>query len=297
MTGYSAIDLSRLPAPAVIETLDTEATIAAIKAKVLELAPELGPALALESEPAVKLIEALAFFGVLHRARVNDAARAVMLATATGADLDNLAALLGVSRLTLAAADPEAIPPAPAVMEADADLRTRTQLALEGFSTAGPRGAYLFHALSASGEVLDASVVSPTPGTVLVTVLSRAGSGAASASLLATVAAALNDEDVRPLCDEVIVQGATILPYSVTASLRCFSGPDTSAVLAAAEAAVTTYVADSRRLGRALRRSGLFAALHQPGVEQVTLTEPAADIEPTTGEATWCAAISLSQAP
>ncbi|PTE19393.1 baseplate assembly protein, partial [Cereibacter changlensis JA139] len=123
------------------------------------------------------------------------------------------------------------------------------------------------------------------------------GSGGASPALIATVAAALNDEDVRPLCDEVIVQGATILPYSVTASLRCFSGPDTSAVLAAAETAVRNYVADSRRLGRALRRSGLFAALHQPGVEQVTLTEPAADIEPTTGEATWCAAISLSQAP
>jgi phage-related baseplate assembly protein len=288
MTGFTAIDLSRLPVPNVIEPIDTESQIAEMKAAVLDAAPDLAGVLDLESEPAVKLIEALAYFGVLFRARVNDAAKAVMLAYATGSDLDNLAALYGVSRLTITPADPEAIPPVAAVMESDAAFRARTQLALEGFSTAGPRGAYLYHALSASGEVLDASVVSPAPGDVLVTVLSRTGNGTASAELLATVDAALNDEDVRPLCDTVGVQSATILPYTVTAELTMFEGPDTATVLDLARAAVASYAADCHRLGRAVRRSGLFAALHQAGVEHVTLTTPAADIEPTTAHATWC---------
>ena len=296
MTGFTAIDLSRLPFPNVIEPIDTESQIAGMKAAVLEAAPELAGVLDLESEPAVKLIEALAYFGVLFRARVNDAAKAVMLAYATGSDLDNLAALYGVSRLTITPADPEAIPPVAAVMESDAAFRARTQLALEGFSTAGPRGAYLYHALSASGEVLDASVVSPAPGDVLVTVLSRTGNGTASAELLELVDLALNDEDVRPLCDHVIVQGAAILTYAVTAELTMFDGPDTGPVLAAAQAAVETYVADCHRLGRAVRRSGLFAALHQAGVEHVTLSEPAADIEPTTAQAAWCSEISVEAA-
>jgi phage-related baseplate assembly protein len=296
MTGFTAIDLSRLPVPDVIDTIDTESQIAAMKAVVLETAPELADVLDLESEPAVKLIEALAYFGVLFRARVNDAAKAVMLAYATGSDLDNLAALYGVARLTVTPADPEAIPPTAAVMESDVAFRARTQLALEGFSTAGPRGAYLYHALSASGDVLDASVVSPAPGDVLVTILSGAVGETAEAELLAAVEAALNDEDVRPLCDTVGVQLATILPYAVTAELTMFEGPDTATVLDLARAAVEAYVADCYRIGRAVRRSGLFAALHQTGVEHVTLTSPAADIEPTTAQAAWCSDISIEAA-
>lgn len=297
MTGYSAIDLSQIPAPDVIEPLDFETILAGLKAAIIADAPELAGVLALESEPVVKLLEVMTYRSLLDRARVNDAARAVMLATATGADLDNLAALFGVARLTVTPGAPEAIPPVPAVLEADADLRTRTQLALEGFSTAGPRGAYLFHALSASGEVLDASVVSPAPGKVLVTVLSRSGSGAASADLVATVAAALNDEDVRPLCDEVQVTGAEIIDYVVTATLTMFAGPDGEAVRAAAEAAVRAYVAQSHRLGRSVRRSGLFRALHQPGVERVDLVAPAVDIEPSARHAAWCSAVSVTVAP
>ena len=263
---------------------------------VLEQVPELAEVLALESEPAVKLIEALAYFGVLFRARVNDAAKAVMLARATGADLDNLGALFGTGRLTVTEANPDAIPPVAAVMETDAAFRARIQLALEGFSTAGPRGAYLYHGLSASGDVLDVSVVSPAPGDVLVTVLSRTGNGAASAGLLEMVEIALDDDDVRPLCDHVIVQGATILPYVVTAELTMFDGPDTGPVLEVAQAAVEAYVADCHRLGRAVRRSGLFAALHQTGVERVTLTAPAVDIEPTTAQAAWCSDVTVTEA-
>ena len=53
-------------------------------------------------------------------------------------------------------------------------------MSFEGFSTAGPDGAYLFHSLSAHGQVLDASVYSPTPGYVVVSVLSRDGDGTAA---------------------------------------------------------------------------------------------------------------------
>lgn len=294
MTGSVAVDLSRLPVPDVVETLDYEAILAAMRADLILRAPELAPALAVESDPLLKVLQVAAYREVLLRARINDAARAVLLATATGADLDNIAALFGVQRLVTVPANPTAIPPVPAEFETDAALRARTQLALEGFSTAGPRGAYLYHALSASGQVKDAGVRSPAPGLVEVAVLSTIGDGTPDASLLATVTAALNDENVRPLCDQVQVIAAAVQTYAVTAIITVGDGPDPAVIQAEALSAVTAYVAEVHRIGRAVRRSGLFAALHRPGVTEVTLSAPAADIVPPVTGAAFCAGVTLA---
>jgi phage-related baseplate assembly protein len=74
-----SVDLSRLPAPDVIEALDFEAILTARKDKLGELFPDIADFLNLESEPAVKIQETGAYRELLHYARVNDAARAVML--------------------------------------------------------------------------------------------------------------------------------------------------------------------------------------------------------------------------
>lgn len=292
--GYSAIDLSLLSPPDVVETLDFEVILAAMKADLSSRAPDLAAVLVLESEPVVKLLEVCAYREVLIRARVNDAARACYLATATGADLDNLAAFYGVARLVITPADPGAIPPLAAVMESDADLRRRAQLAPEGFSAAGPVGAYVFHALSADADVLDASAVSETPGAVRVTILSRTGTGAAPAPLVATVLAALSAEDVRPLCDTVGVQSAAIVSYAITAQIFCLPGPDRSVVLAAARAAAQDYADAQHRLGRDITLSGVYAALHRPGVQRVNLISPAANIVIGVTQASHCTAITLT---
>jgi len=293
MSGYSAIDLSLLPVPDVVETLDYEVILAAMKADLAARAPDLAAVLALESEPLVKLLEVCAYREVLIRARVNDAAQAVTLARATGTDLDNLAALFGVARLVINPGDPPAVPPVAPTLESDADLRRRAQLALEGFSTAGPEGAYVFHALSADADVLDVSATSPSAGDVLVTVLSRTGSGTAPAPLLATVQAALNADDVRPLCDNVVVQSAAIVSYAITATLYFYPGPDSAVVMAAAQAAATAYAAAQHRIGRDVTISGLHAALHQPGVQRVVLTSPSAALTIGSAQASWCTAITL----
>ncbi len=292
--GYTAIDLSRLAPPDVVEALDFEANLAAMKADLAARAPDLAAVLVLESEPAVKLLEVCAYREVLIRARVNDAARASYLATATGADLDNLAAFYGVARLVITPADPGAVPPVAAVMEPDTDLRRRAQLAPEGFSTAGPAGAYVFHALSADADVLDASAVSLLPGEVTVGILSRTGTGAASGPLIATVLAALSAEDVRPLSDTVGVQSAAIVTYAITAQMFFLPGPDRAVVLAAAQAAAAAYAQAQHRLGRDITLSGVYAALHQPGVQRVTLIAPTANIAIGATQAGWCTAITLT---
>jgi phage-related baseplate assembly protein len=76
---------------------------------------------------------------------------------------------------------------------------------------AGPSDAYRFFALSADGQVKAASVDSPQPGTTVVYVLSRTGSGVPDAPLLTTVETALSADTIRPLSEEVIVSPAAIV--------------------------------------------------------------------------------------
>jgi phage-related baseplate assembly protein len=166
-------------------------------------------------------------------------------------------------------------------------------LAAESFSVAGPELAYVFHAKSADGDVLDASAISPAPGEVLVSVLSRAGDGTAPADTLAAVEAIVNDRAIRPLGDLVTVASAEILQFTIDATLHTFSGPDLNVVLAAAEARLLAYLDESRRLGRDITTSGLIAALMVAGVQRVILAEPSADVICGPTQAAHCTEISV----
>lgn len=286
-----AIDLSQLPVPTVIEAIDFEAIFAELLADLISRYPAFDvPA---ESDPIYKVLEVAAYREMLVRQRVNEAARAVMLAYAAKEDLDNLGALFNVRRLQISPGDPTAIPLIPPVYETDADFRRRILLSLQGLSTAGPEGAYIYHALSAAGVVLDASATSPNPGEVVVTVLARDGDGTASSELLHTVDNAVSAEDVRPLTDYVIVQSAEILPYAIAATLYFYPGPDSQVVLAEAEQMAQRYANEQHRLGKDITLSGLYAALHRPGVQRVEMTSPTATLNVNRQQAAYCTQITL----
>lgn len=295
----ATIDLSQLPAPNVVEPLDYETLFVERKATLISLYPvdqqeAVARTLALESEPIVKLLQENAYREVLLRQRVNDAAKAVMLAHATGEDLDQLGANFNTPRLVIAPADESVIPPTPAVMEADEDYRLRMQDAFEGMSTAGSAGSYRFHARSADGRVADVTAISTSPANVTVTVLSRDGDGTASTELLQVVRDALNDEDVRPVADRVIVQSAKIAAYVIEAVLYLYPGPEVAPILTAAKQRLHNYVLTMRRLGRSIRRSGIIAALTVEGVERVEVAQPASDIVLDKTQAGYCTGVNIT---
>ena len=266
----TAIDLSRLPVPNVIEALDYESILAEQYADLVERdSSYIGLT---ESDPAMKVLEVTSYRELKLRQRVNEAARAVMLAYAMDEDLDHIGALMDVPRLEIVPADPER--GINQLMESNADYRTRIQLAPQGFSVAGPEGAYIFHARNASGLVLDASAISPSPGVILVTILSREGDGTASPELLAIVEAALRTDGVRPLTDYVLVQSATIIYYHVAAKVITFKGPDPAVALDEGNKRLNNYVTKSHRLGLTPSDSGFKGALHVEGVQRVELVEP-----------------------
>ncbi|HCQ47233.1 hypothetical protein AKG08_24860 [Achromobacter piechaudii] len=300
MANPNIIDLSQLPAPDVVEALDYEQILETRKARYLALFAQedqdaIAKALALESEPLVIVLQENAEREVILRQRVNDAARAVLLAFARGKDLEHIAAEYGVSRQLIQAANPDAVPPTDAVYESDDELCERAQMAWEGLSTAGPRDGYVFHALSADGAVADATATSPQPCDVLICVLSREGAGAASAQLVAKVTAKLSDEDIRPMGDRLTVQSSQIVTYRVRAVLHMKGeGPGRTVALDAARRACEAYVNRPRRAGVSVWRSALTASLHVEGVDHLELLEPAADLVLTPVQAATCAGIELS---
>ena len=274
------IDLSRIAPPEVVESLDFEAIYQEMMDEFRRIYPDWTAAL--ESDPVVKLLEVAAYREMLIRARINDAARAVMLAYAGGSDLEHLAALFGVTRLN---------------DETDTRLRARTQLSLEGFSTAGPTLSYVFHALSASQEVRDVTVSSPEPGQVRVVVLAEPSdtypNGVPNAALIQSVDAKVSAEDVRPLTDFVSVIPAEVILYTVRVDLLVASGPDAAVVLASAETALSSYVEQQFGLGRDVTISGLHAALHQVGVTRVDLIQPAATMNIEPHQAARCSGFEI----
>lgn len=268
--------------------------------------------LQLESDPLPKLTEVVAYREMLLRQRINDGTTATMLAYAQGADLEHEAARFNVKRLK---------------DESDASLRRRAQLAMEGFSTAGPVGAYEYHTLSASPQVKavhiaapsfhkvtltpqnssdftedtialqvldDVGLTDPLPGDVAVTILSTEGDGHADPALINTVSNALNDDAVRPLTDRPRVRSVTVVNYTVEAVLVLHPGPDQSVVQASASKALNNYIADSQGIGIAPTLAGFYRALKQPGVYDVELTQPTAPIVVSDYQAAHCTSVTLS---
>ncbi|SOC56467.1 Phage-related baseplate assembly protein [Chromohalobacter canadensis] len=296
----SPIDLSQLPAPTVIESLDYETILAERKARLVALYPEaeqagIAETLELESEPLTKFLEESAYRELLLRQQQNERAKALLLAYAAGPELDHIGVTYYMTeRLLLDEGDPDAVPPVDPTYEGDADYLRRILLAHDAFSTAGSRQSYQYYALSADPMVRDADAVRPLPGVVQVYVLSREDDGEASLALVDTVEKALSAETVRPLNDTVRVTTATVLPFAVSASLVLREGPDGDVVAAEAQRRAREYVDERHALGAQIVLGALEARLYAPGVERVTLHSPTADIGGDTSEAPYCTTIEVA---
>lgn len=291
-TSTTAIDLSQLPEPTIVEQIDYETILAEGIKDYYDRMDATGVEYTKlrESDPAYKLAEVFAYREMLVRQRANDSAKAVLLAYATGSDLDHKAAEKNLTRRLIS----EATETSDAVYETDASLRKRVQLAPEGYTTAGSEGSYLFHGMNADSRVKDIQPFSPTEGVVSIYVLSTEGDGTASETLLSNVSAALNQKEIRPLTDHVNVYSASIINYSVEAVLDTGSGPDSDTILAAAAVALSNYTKEVHALNQKATISGIYKALQQDGVIDVDLIQPTQNIVASLGQAPYCNSVNIS---
>jgi phage-related baseplate assembly protein len=281
MSRFSAIDLSALKPPDLIETLDYEAIVKEMCDDLVARFPLIAGVIDLESEPARKLIEAFAYRELRLRARINDGARAVLLASSYGTNLDHLAAQFGTARQEA---------------ESDDRLRRRIQLAPEAFSVAGPEGAYQYHVLTVAPWARDVSAIMTQPGVVRVTVLRSGPDPVPSEAERESIRLHLRDEAIRPLTDVVQVLPPTVRGVNIEARLTLYPGPDAGVVQSRATSALGDWLERNRMLGMNLRRSAIFARLHQDGVHSVELVSPAEDFVLNDTEVYAIASVTITTA-
>ncbi|MFZ6709772.1 baseplate assembly protein [Undibacterium sp. TC9W] len=273
------IDLTKLPPPAVIEELDFEALVTVHKQDLLQRQPSAANVLALPSEPLVKQVEAFAYREMLLRGRINDAARANLLAFATGTDLDHKGAFYNLVRMQ---------------GEADERYRNRIQLRIAALAGNGTAEQYRLLALSASQNVRDANVTSSTPGSIAVVLWLIDASQAQATN--ATVLAAMNAPNARPLGVPVSVAVARPVFLNVTATLwREASAP--ADIVTKITASFTASLATYASLGRSVPLSWVTAQLQQPGISRVEFPiagQPASNTVLAADEYAIAGAITLT---
>jgi phage-related baseplate assembly protein len=254
------VNLNDLQSPEIIEELSFEEILQRMKEDLAARAPEYTAFLG--TDPVMKLMEVAAYRELLLRQRINQAAKANLLAFATGSDLDNLAAFYGISRKE---------------NETDEELRARVHAKIVGWSSAGSREAYKFHALNSDPRVKEANADSPEPGLVRISILSKENSGVVSADLLEKVTTYMLREDIRMLTDTVEIVPCGLIEVNVKAKIILMSStlPEILNTIRSSFILAFNKIAG---LGVSISRAWIISNLFVNGVKDVELQSPAGDV-------------------
>lgn len=339
MSRFIAADLAALGDVPAVQTIDFEQIAAGRSAFLIEALAQRGidyDVTGLQTDPLViAYSQGGGYREMLYRQLLNEAIRAVMSATAIGGDLDHIAATFtGIARLEFDN-EPDDEPPAAQWddvkgkwVERDDIFRARLRLAFEAFSTAGPEGAYVFHALQLDGvhDIADAVAYSEEDGATysdgmhadaytagirsepfegredgdpvlapeaLVVVLPSLAYGSADQSLLDRTFAAVNADQMRPLGDNVRIEPASVTQYSIEVTLHYAPGADPFEIKAEAARRLEAYATARRRIGVVVQRKVIAGRAAVDNGVTVTVAQPPASIDPGPKGAAECSDITV----
>lgn len=265
--ALSTSDLAAIGTPRVIEELDYEATLTAIKGDFAARATAAGLAYdvaMLEFDPVVILLQTAAYREMVLRARVNDAARSNLLAFAAGTDLDHVGANASPPVLRMPGED-------------DERFRLRILLTTQARNV-GSDARYRLIALNSSSQVKEAVAyrLGRDPR-VYVAITSTDAGGVATQALIDDVTADFYLPDNHLTNGDVTVVSAVTQQVGITATVKLLPGTPATVIAALAEGLRAAWLAEGG-LGRDLTRDWVKARLMQPYVYSAAISEPAADL-------------------
>jgi len=162
-------------------------------------------------------------------------------------------------------------------IEADDPYADRIHLAPEKFSVAGPDGAYLYWAKTASQLIVDVSVRSPSEGVVEIRPL-LVGGVIPGQEILDAVNEVLNDRKIRPLTDHVITLVPEQIPYEIDVTYWINTDDDKIAIgiQEKVNQAILDYLVwQKSKLGRDIDPSELITRIKNAGAKRAVATLPA----------------------
>ena len=178
-------------------------------------------------------------------------------------------------------------------IEDDYSYAERIRLAPERFSVAGPEGAYKYWALTASQDIIDVEITSPSPGRTHITILLRNGQ-LPTTEHIEKVIEICSADDKRPLTDYLTASEPEIIEYSPVVKYWLSRSNETVAnsLILEIEKAFNNYLVwQKSKLGRDINPAVLIANLRDKGAYKITVeglnytvlekTQIAKDVNPT----------------
>jgi phage-related baseplate assembly protein len=162
-------------------------------------------------------------------------------------------------------------------LESDDSLYERYRQSLETFSTAGPLGAYEYHARTASARIVDVKPTSPSPGVVDIRILLEGGEMPDEETKKA-VLEKVSADNVRPLTDFVSVSAPDAVSFDIDLVYFIPRSRENSAAVIqrGVESAVDEFTAwQTQTMGRDINPDKLTALIWGAGAKRAVITRPA----------------------
>ncbi len=149
-------------------------------------------------------------------------------------------------------------------------------LGQDAYTSAGAKGAYEYYAKLVSSEIRDVVVNSPSACVVHIYAVMEDGTQASS-EMKDAILEACNDEDIRPLTDQVSVEDVDLVSYNIelTYYLSRDSTESAATIQENVEAAVQSYVSwQNAKIGRDINPSKLNQLIVEAGAKRTVITSP-----------------------
>ena len=271
-----ALELTALPAPDVLETLDYDTILTDLLSRMRTINPNYTNLV--EGDPAYSVLQTNAYESVMLRKRVNDAVRAVLATHAIGSDLDNLAALFSLLRdgKTDKAFRPEVLNYLKTISPGSPEWYRK--YALEANDP--PKG----ESLLTGDKIVEARAFKTcTPGQVLVFVQPDTPGAIAVGDVPGQVQEYLREEPHLFMGDTVTVRTIDKKDYALTARIRVVPGFSVADVLSTVQKQANAFVRERKIIGREIPLSDIYATFASDAISEFRLVSPAASITPRPG--------------
>ncbi len=161
-------------------------------------------------------------------------------------------------------------------LQTDEELRESARLSMDGYSTAGPYGGYVYRTKQVSTEIGDVKPYTPEPGKVAIVVTTKDGKPA-SEELKRRILEANNADTARPMTDLVVMEDPDEVEYDIDLTYYLsHNGPSNVTVLEeqVKEAAAAFQAWQCAEMGRDINPSKLHQLIMETGVKRVEITSP-----------------------
>lgn len=160
--------------------------------------------------------------------------------------------------------------------EVDESYRERIREIPESFTTAGSSGAYIFWSKTASTNIIDVKVHSPSATNVDVYIWTDTVT--VSQELKEKVKAVLNEENVRPLTDNVNIKEPNKISYNIDFDYYIDKGNETlvNIIKSNVDKTIQEFINwQKEKIGKDINPDELIKRLKIAGVKRVVLRSPA----------------------